>query len=165
VADGGGAAAHFWLGTHLRGVAIGPAMPWGEGDELDSAWRRDWPATVARGKLRRDGQDRRASDGKEKLCAARSATKMEEEGMAWTARRPGRGLGRPPHAVLQRGLGRSVSEQSRVGGGGGGQRRDITRTARVLSERRRLRGPAQGQWTYGSAHEETVLFSFYSEIF
>jgi hypothetical protein len=69
-------------------------MPRGEGDELDSAWSRDWPTAVARGKLRRDDEDGRASEGKEKLCAAQFAAEMEEE--------EGRGL---DSAVTGEGLG------------------------------------------------------------
>jgi hypothetical protein len=42
----------------------------------------------------------------------------------------------------------------------GGQQCDMTRTVRVLSERRRMLGPAQGERKYGSAHDEQYRFPF-----
>jgi hypothetical protein len=83
----------FWSGTHRRGAALRPVTPLGEGDELDSAWSRDWPADAAWGKLRHDGQDGRASEGKEKRCAARSAAEMEGEGRCQDSAVTGEGLG------------------------------------------------------------------------
>jgi hypothetical protein len=148
-------AAQFWPGTHQRGAALGPATPRGEGDELDSARSRDWPVAAARGKLRRDGQDGRASEREGEavrgpICCGNGRRgegpgQRGDRGEAWAGCSMRRCRGAWADAARSR---------------AGGQRRDMTWTTRVLSERCWLMGPAQGERKYGSAHEEQYHFPF-----
>jgi hypothetical protein len=90
----------------------------------------------------------RRGEREEKSCATRSAAELEEDRRGLDSAVTAEGLeeAAPRGAADGPGRVRLRAEQ-----GGGGQRRYMTRMARVLSERRRLLGSAQGERKYGSS--------------